>query len=197
MPDRSFVLAALAALAMAAPTLKAADIPRTPDDLAITLAGSQGKQVTLSQYKGKVVAVVFILTTCPHCEAAVQCLIQDQKEFGPRGFQAIASAVEEQAETSVPEFIRRLKPPFPVGYSGLKPSMDFLQHPPKLTPHMPLIAFIDRHGVLQAQYEGMEPFFVEDRMAKNLHDKIAALMGGGPRAPKAKDVPKAGVQPKK
>jgi thiol-disulfide isomerase/thioredoxin len=179
MPDRRFVLATLATLALAAPTLKAADIPRTPDDLAITLAGGKGKQVTLSQYKGKVVAVLFILTTCPHCESAVQCLIRYQKEFGPRGFQAIASAVEEQAETSVPEFISRLKPPFPVGYSGLKPSMDFMQHPPKETPHMPLIAFIDRRGILRAQYEGMDPFFVPERMAQNIHDRIAALLGGG------------------
>jgi len=74
MPDHRLVLATLAALALAAPTLEAAVIPRTPDDLAITLAS--GKQVTLSQYKGKVVAVIFILTTCPHCEAAVQCRIR-------------------------------------------------------------------------------------------------------------------------
>ena len=195
MPDRRFVLASLAALALAAPFLQAAVIPRTPDDLAFTLAN--GKHVTLSQYKGKVVAVVFILTTCAHCQLAVQCLIQDQNEFGPRGFQAIASAIEEQAQTSVPEFIRKLNPPFPVGYSGLKPSMDFMQHPPKLTPHMPLIAFIDRHGILQAQYEGMDPFLVEERMAGNLHDKIAALMGERAAAPKGKGVPKAAVQPKK
>ena len=53
-----------------------------------------------------------------------------------------SGAIEEQAPTSVPDFIHRFNPPFPVGYSGLKPSMDFMQHPPKLTPHMPLIAFI-------------------------------------------------------
>ena len=75
-------------------------------------------------------AAIFILTTCPHCEAAIQCLIQDQNEFGTRGFQVIASAIEEQAPTSVPEYFRRINPPFPVGYSGLKPSIDFLQHPP-------------------------------------------------------------------
>ena len=82
-------------------------------------------------------------------------------------------------------------------YSGLKPSMDFMQHPPKLTPHIPLIAFIDRQGILQAQYEGMEPFFIEDRMARNLHDKIAELTGRRSPAPKGKGVPKAAVQPKK
>ena len=195
MPGHGFVLATLAAAVLGAATPEAAVIPRTPDDLAITLAS--GKQVTLSQYKGKVVAVLFILTTCPHCQAAVQCLIQDQHEFGPRGFQAIASAIEDQAQTSVPDFIRRFSPPFPVGYSGLKPSIDFMQHPPKETAHMPLIAFIDRRGILRAQYEGMEPFFVEERMAKNIHDTIAALMGGGGPAPKGKDVPKAAVQPKK
>ena len=97
----------------------------------------------------------------------------------------------------MPDFIRRFNPPFPVGYSGLKPSMDFMQHPPKSTPHMPVIAFIDRHGILQAQYEGMEPFFAEDRMARNLHDKIAELMGRGSPVPKGKGVPKAAVQPKK
>ena len=195
MTDRRFVLAALAALALAAPTLESAVIPRTPDDLAITLPG--GQQVTLSQYKGKVVAVIFILTDCHHCEVAVQYLIQDQKEFGPRGFQVIVSAIEGNAETSVPEFIRKLNPPFPVGYSGLKPSMDFLQHPPKETPHMPIIAFIDRRGKVRAQYEGMEPFFVEEVMAKNLHNKIAALMGSGAPATKGKDVPKAAAVPKK
>ena len=59
---------------------------------------------------------------------------------------------------------------------------------------MPLIAFIDRHWMVQAQYEGMDPFFVEERMARNLHDKIAALMGQRAPAPKGKGVP---VQPKK
>ena len=97
----------------------------------------------------------------------------------------IASAIEEHAETTVPEFIRKFNVPFPVGYSGLKPSMDFMQHPPKVTPHMPLIAFIDRRGIVRAQYEGMDPFFVEERMAKNIHDKIAALM-----APKTPASPK-------
>jgi hypothetical protein len=43
----------------------------------------------------------------------------------------------------------------------------------------------------------MEPFFIEDRMAKNLHDKIAEWMGRRSPAPKGKGVPKAAVQPKK
>ena len=146
----------------------------------------------MSQYKGKVVALIFILTTCPHCQAAIRCLIQDQNEFGPRGFQAVASAIEEQARTNVLGFIRQFNPPFPVGYSGLSRAR-LHAAPAMVRPHMPLIAFIDRQGILQAQYEGMDPFFAEDRMAKNLHDKIAALMGASAAK---KTVPKATVPPK-
>src|SRR4051812_18579819 len=98
MPDRRFVLAALAALALPALTLHSAVIPRTPDDLAITL--TSGKQVTLSEYKGKVVVVIFILTNCQHCVNAIQCLIKEQNQFGGR-LQVIASAIEENAQANV------------------------------------------------------------------------------------------------
>jgi len=192
MPKRRLVLAALAGLGLAAPAVEAAVVPRTPPDLAVTLA--DGQHATLSQYKGKVVAMIFILTTCPHCQAAIRCLIQDQNEFGPRGFQAIASAIEDQARANVPGFIRQFNPPFPVGYTAVRPALDFMQHPPMVGPRMPLIAFIDRQGVLQAQYEGYEPFFAEAQMARNLHDKIAAMLG--PVAPAAKKRSTAAVPPK-
>ena len=66
-----------------------------------------------------------------------------------------------------------------------------------MTAHLPAIAFLDRQGMVQAQYEGMDPFFGEERMARNLHDRIAALMGERAAAPKGKGVTKAAVQPKK
>jgi hypothetical protein len=66
-----------------------------------------------------------------------------------------------------------------------------------VTAHLPAIAFLDRQGMVQAQYEGMDPFFGEERMARNLHDRIAALMGERTPAPKGKGAPKAAAQPKK
>jgi peroxiredoxin len=175
MQKRHFALAALSVLALAAPVLRAATIPRKAPDFAIHLAN--GKQTNLSQYKGKVVALVFILTTCPHCQGAVRCLTQEQKEFGPRGFQALGSAIEDMAQLNVPEFIRRFDPPFPLGYNKFREALDFMQHPPMVQALMPLIAFIDREGVLQAQYEGYEPFFSEEKMAGNIHAKIKELLG--------------------
>ncbi|HUP04364.1 MAG TPA: TlpA disulfide reductase family protein [Bryobacteraceae bacterium] len=169
-------LAACAALLIAlAASLAAANIPRKAPSFTIAL--TDGKQVSLAQFQGKVVALAFILTTCPHCQAAVKCLSGLQGEFGPRGFQALASAVEDTAKADVPGFLKQFQPPFPVGYSPLRPVLDFMQHPPMVGPKMPLIAFIDRQGVIQAQYEGYEPFLEQDRMAANIRAKVMDLLG--------------------
>src|ERR1035437_6322685 len=56
----SRLLSLLVLLAMAIPSARAANLPRPSPDFAINLG--QGKQVRISQYKGKTVVVVFILT---------------------------------------------------------------------------------------------------------------------------------------
>ena len=182
MPDRLSALAALGVFALAAPAIHAANIPRKAPDFAINL--TSGQQVTLAQQQGKVVALAFILTSCPDCQRTVRVLIQNQNEFGPRGFQVLASAIEEKARTDVPGFVRQFNPPFPVGYNQLRQALDFMQHPPMVGPIMPLLAFIDREGVIRAQYEGQEPFLAADQVEKNLRAKILELLNGdAPKKP--------------
>ncbi len=190
MQNRRRAIAALSVLALSAATAAAANIPRKSPDFVINL--NNGKQVSLSQYRGKVVALAFILTSCPHCQKAVQCLIKNQNEFGPRGFQALASSIESMAQIHIPEFVRQFNPPFPVGYNKERPVLDFMQHPPMVGPLMPLIALIDRNGVIQAQYEGNDPFLAQDQMEKNLREKIKALVGDAP-PPAKKKTPKRGA----
>jgi thiol-disulfide isomerase/thioredoxin len=171
--------------------LQAANIPRKAPDFAIVLG--DGKPTSLSQYQGKVVALLFILTTCPHCQAAVRCLTEDQNEFGPRGFQALASAIEDKAKADLPGFVRQFNPPFPVGYNKSLPALDFMQHPPIVGPRMPMIAFIDRQGIVRAQYEGQESFLAQDQMGKNIRAKIVELLGEG--APGVRKKPKQEGRP--
>ncbi|MGD0499545.1 MAG: TlpA disulfide reductase family protein [Bryobacteraceae bacterium] len=180
---RPTVVAAVCAAVLAVSAAPAADIPRKPPDFAVDLGG--GKQVKLSQYQGELVALLFILTTCPHCQAAIRCLIQEQNQFGARGFQALASAIEQDAPANVPAFVRQFQPPFPVGYNQLRPVQDFMQLPPMVGPRMPLVAFIDRQGIVRAQYGGNDAFFADDQMAKNIHLKIVELLNGGVPAKKA------------
>ena len=138
------------------------------------------KPVALSQYRGKVVALIFILTTCPHCQKTIGLLAKQQNEFGPSGLQVVASAVDTTAALAVPNFIKTFNPPFPVGYNtDSNAVLDYLQHPRMVVPYMPLLVFIDRQGVIRAQYEGHDPFMDEASQEANLRAKITELLKAG------------------
>src|SRR5262249_3032087 len=75
----------LAAALFSVGWLAAAPAQRPSPDIAIHL--SPTKQVSPTQYKGKVLLLAFIQTTCPHCQQSVQMLTGLQREYGPRGVQ--------------------------------------------------------------------------------------------------------------
>jgi peroxiredoxin len=179
---------ALALFALTLPSLVAANVPRPAPDFVVNL--NNGVPIRLSQYKGKVVAFIFILTTCPHCQKCITYLIKDQGEFGPRGFQVVAAAIDQGAASLVPNFINTFRPSFPVGYSDdTNQVLTFMEHPSMLIPHMPMLSFIDRQGQIRAQYEGDNKFLEEASMEKNLHDQIEALLKEG-AAPSKKAGPR-------
>ena len=190
-----FLAPALALLLATAFTVQAINLPRKSPDFAISL--SNGQQVLLSQYKGKVVVVAFILTWCTHCQAIIGYLSEDQKLYGPRGLQVLASAIDDDAAAKVPAFIKQFKPPFPVGYNDPLVAIDYLEHPHMLTPHMPILAFIDRQGVIRAQYEGDDIFLAEDRREKDISGKIEELLNQAAPAPKKSVAKKSAAAPKK
>jgi hypothetical protein len=70
-----------------------------------------------------------------------------------------------------------MKPPFPVGYNNDSNAvLDFLQHPRMVVPYMPLLVFIDREGVIRAQYEGRDAYFDDARQEQNLRSTIEGLL---------------------
>jgi cytochrome oxidase Cu insertion factor (SCO1/SenC/PrrC family) len=164
------------ALVLAAATLQAAQLPRKAPEFTIHLLG--GKQTTLSSYQGKVVAVAFILTTCPHCQYTTQILMRAQKDFGARGFQVLESTVEVGGEGMLPRFLEQFSPPFPVGFNVFAEAQDFMQHSPMLIMHMPGLMLLDRQGRIVAQYEGDDPFLTEEKQETNIRAKIEALLKG-------------------
>ena len=58
---------------------------RKAPELSFNIPG-KGPQL-LSQYRGKVVALSFIFTTCPHCQAESKVMTKFQQEFASRGLQ--------------------------------------------------------------------------------------------------------------
>jgi len=195
MSKRRFLAPALALLFVAAPALRAINVPRQSPEFAISL--DNGQQVRLSQYKGKVVVVAFILTWCTHCQAIIGYLIEDQKTYGPRGLQVVASAIDDDAAAKVPAFVKQFNPPFPVGFNNPLVAIDYLEHPHMLTPHMPILAFLDRQGVIRAQYEGDDAFLAEGVREKNLRAKIEELLAQAAPSAKKSVAKKSAAAPKK
>src|SRR5260370_39506278 len=100
--------------------------PRPSPEFPIRL--TPAGEVSPTQFKGKVVVLACILTTCPHCQAAIGMLSGLQREYGPRGLQVLAVAFNPMAGRLVPRFIKQVRPNFPVGWA---------QHPgvPKCLKH--------------------------------------------------------------
>ena len=160
----------------------AADLPRMAPDFAIQMP--TGMPIHLSQYKGKAVVLAFILTTCSHCQKTTGFLTNLQTEYGPRGLQVLESAIQTPgAAAAVPGFVSQFHVNFPVGYNDPRLAIDFMQHPPALIPHMPLLAFIDRQGMIRTQHEGNEPYF-EDAQEQNLRKDIEMILGPEPKVKK-------------
>jgi peroxiredoxin len=161
----------------------AADLPRPSPDFAINTLG--GKPILLSEYKGKVCVMAFILTTCPHCQKTVGYLSAMQNDYGPRGFQVLASAIEDMAKMNVADFIKRFQPTFPVGFNTQNQVQEYLQHPVILRLFMPQIVFIDRKGNIRAQYGGDDKFLSEEQdQDKHIREQIEALLKEAPAAQK-------------
>ncbi len=130
---------------------------RKAPELAFTLPG-QGDKL-LSQYRGKVVAIEFILTTCPHCQQASRFMTKYQQEYGPHGFQAIDLAINaldegrkpDQASLLAETFANNFQVGFPVGFIGRDPMMSFMGFSVMDRMVVPQLVLIDRKGIIRYQ----------------------------------------------
>ena len=157
---------ALLALSAGAFGLQAQQIPRPADFEFTTSAGP----LKLSQYKGKTVVFALIRSSCSHCQEVTQLLRAIQQEMGP-SVQMLACDFVEEGPVVVPPFIARFKPGFPVGWSTIEKTFKFLQLSLMLPGTVPKLVFIDKKGLVRAQYDGSDPLLSPQG---SVHDKIKA-----------------------
>jgi len=134
---------------------------------------ADGKKVRLAQYRGKVMVVALVSTTCDHCISSMQVLSKLQKEYGPRGFQAIGVAANDNAQASLSGFIR-LQMSYPVGYLDQNTTMQLCDFKPNDHPFVPIYMFVDKKGTIRFQYPGNDDFFKAEE--KNTRILIEALL---------------------
>ncbi len=142
----------LLALVLAAGSAFGATLPRQAPELAIHM--TDGSQTLLSSYKGKVVLLAFVFTTCPHCQNLTGILNGLQAEYGPKGVQMLESCFNEGANNLTAAFKQTYVRGFPVGYNEKMTVLEFLQHSAMEPYYVPIVVYIDRKGMIRSQYIG-------------------------------------------
>jgi peroxiredoxin len=145
-------------LLLAATVLPAADSARPSPPFAILRRGAP--PLELSHYRGKVVALAFIDTHCPHCQKLTNFLNEMAPKYAARGVQVLECAFNEDAQYSLAEFQQQFHPPFPVGYSNRAAVLAYLRIS-LLDPHplyVPHLVFLDRRGIIRAEVAGESDF---------------------------------------
>lgn len=178
MNRRNLLFAGLAGLSTKA---FGAQIPRAAP--ALKFISHTGQQIDLASYKGKVVLLEWLLTTCPHCQTTSRILSKIQAEYAAQGVQVLGVAIDENAGAKLADYVRSYVSGFPVGALPHRIATNFLQASVMEPLMMPQMVIIDRMGMIREQYGGSDPW--HQNAEKNL------------RAALPKYLPASGATPKK
>jgi peroxiredoxin len=125
---------------------------------ALSIQQLSGSPLQLAQYKGKVVALAFIDTQCPHCQNLTKLLNGITKQYTAKGVQFVACAFNDGAQQLLPQFIQQFQPNFPVGFCGREAVLNYLSYPVLQPLYVPHMVFLDRRGIVRGDYLGESEF---------------------------------------
>ena len=152
-------------LLLAAASLSAADVPRPAPPLRVkTLTG---EVASLYALRGKVVVVMFFSTGCGHCHTATEILVPLYEELKPRGLEILGMAANASASENLGRFAETFRVEFPLGVAS---RLDWVRlggfHIYSRPPYVPHLLFVDRAGMIRADYRGENRPFYEDLEAR-------------------------------
>lgn len=113
-----------------------------------TLQDLDGKKMTLSDFKGKVVMLDFWATWCPPCRASIPAIERIHKTYGDKGLAVLAIALDEGGWDSVKEFSTE----YGITYRVLKGTDEVATK--YLVRSIPTIILVDKQGNLYKQFMG-------------------------------------------
>lgn len=115
-----------------------------------TLRDSEGKQVKLSEYAGKVVLLNFWATWCGPCKIEIPWFVEFEKEFKDQGFAVLGVAMDEEGWDVVKPYITDHR----VNYRILM-GTDMVAESYGGIESLPTTFMIDREGRIAATHVGL------------------------------------------
>ena len=120
------------------------------------------KRLDLNAYRGKVVLLDFWATWCAPCLVEMPHFVEWQKTYGPRGLQIIGISLDDDPAL-VRSLYGKLKLNYPVAMGDVK-----LGDLYGGVLGLPVTYLIDRHGVIQAEFQGEADLGIIERQMQSL-----------------------------
>ncbi len=137
-----------------------------PDAPDFELPSVDGKQIKLSDFKGKVVFLNFWATWCPPCRREIPAFIELIKKYGKDGFIVLGVAVDPREFTQVDKvkpFVKQMGMNYPVVYDtkGISQMYGGIRS-------IPTTFVINRQGKVVGQIVGSRPKATFESIIKDL-----------------------------
>jgi len=140
------MLKTLVTLFCAAALLAAQAPHRAP---GFCLVDSTGQWRDLYDYRGKVVLLEFMQTTCPHCATFAPKLKELQQKYGAK-LQVLAVAVPNDNPNTISQYVNGHGITYPVLFDMGQVAASYVRVP---SLNFPTIYLIDGNGMIQSHYE--------------------------------------------
>ena len=115
------------------------------------LKSLDGKNLKLSDFRGKAVLLNFWATYCGPCKIEMPWFVELQKEYGPQGFQIVGVAMDDASTEDIDKFAKEMGVNYPIllGKEAVGDSYGGVNV-------LPTTFFIDRDGKLVAREFGLQ-----------------------------------------
>jgi len=139
----------------------------------LKLKDLSGKEVTLADFKGKVVFLNFWATWCDPCRVEIPWLIAMQNKYGAKGFTVVGIAMDEEGKTVVAPFLDKERfdvdgQPLPMNYPILLGSDEASDKFGGILGY-PSSFLISRDGKIVSKFEGLKS---EEELAKAIESQL-------------------------
>lgn len=114
-----------------------------------TVKDLKGREISLSNYSGKVVFLNFWATWCGPCKAEIPSFIEAYKQYKDKGMAIIGISVDRISPNSVLKFAEKYKINYPVIMSTAKIQKDY-----DPGPYIPTTIIVDQEGKIRHRHIG-------------------------------------------
>jgi cytochrome c biogenesis protein CcmG, thiol:disulfide interchange protein DsbE len=107
-----------------------------------------GQQVSLENYRGRVLVLDFFATWCKPCRASIPHLVEMNRKYGQQGLYVLGMSADEDGEKVVKAFADKNHMSYPVALAGESTLVDFGVR------SVPVMFVIDKKGRVAEVFRG-------------------------------------------